>query len=212
MKRIALVLFLTSILGSCGTTLSRNAELAVQDADRTATQQALARAAQEKERQRVLEEEKSRREAAARARQAEDEQRRSLEQEAEKQRIAEAELLRIEVEEKQRVAALEEQMRQEELELLAAATAERDRKLMLVSELENRLNDIQLEVSNSEATISALQAAIAAAEELLEALAIEQVKYEDIDELGFTRQPLSKELIVELESRRDELVRQAAPQ
>ena len=212
MKSIALVLFLTSILGSCGTTLSRNAELAVQDADRTATQQALARAAQEKERQRVLEEEKSRREAAARARQAEDEQRRSLEQEAERERLAQAAQQRLELEEQQRAAALEEQIRQEELELLAAATVERDRKLVRISELENRLSEIRLEVSNSETTVSALQAAIAAAEELLEVLTAEQVKYEDIDESGYPSQPLAKELIVELESRRDELARQAAPQ
>ena len=180
LKLLTLMSFCASLLSACNTTLSRNAELAVQDAERTATQQALARAAQEKEQQRALEEEETRREAAAiRVRQA---------------------------------AALEEQMRQEELELLAAATAERDRKLMRISELENRLNDIQIEVSNSETTISALQAAIAAAEELLEALTIEQAKYESIDESGFTSQPLAKELILELESRTDELVRQATPQ
>ena len=45
---------------------------------------------------------------------------------------------------------------------------------------------------------------------MLEVLTTEQAKYEDIDESGFTRQPLAKELIMELESRRDELARQAA--
>ena len=82
--------------------------------------------------------------------------------------------------------------------------------MIRISELEERLEDIQLEVSNNETAISTLLAAIAAAEELLEVLSAEQVKYEEIDELGFTREPLAKELIMELESRRDELARQAA--
>ena len=155
MKRMVLMMIVASMLSACNTSLSRNAELAVQGAERTSTQQALARAAQEKEQQRALEEEQVRREAAAdRARQDEEERRRTLEQEAERQRLVEAERLRIEVEEKQRAAALQQQIRQEELELLAAATAERDRKLIRISELENQLNDIQLEVSNSEASIS----------------------------------------------------------
>ena len=213
MKRMVLMMIVASMLSACNTSLSRNAELAAQGAERTSTQQALARAAQEKEQQRALEEEQVRREAAAdRARQDEEERRRTLEQEAERQRLVEAERLRIEVEEKQQAAALQQQIRQEELELLAAATAERDRKLIRISELENQLNDIQLEVSNSEASISALQAAIEAAEELLQVLTSEQVKYEDINESGYTRQPLAKELIIELESRRDELARQAVSQ
>ena len=211
MKNLGFILFFASMLSACSTTLSRNAESAVQDADRIATQQVLARAAREKEQQRVLEEERVRREAAAtRARQVEEEQRRRREQDAESERLAEAEQRRIEAEAERRADAQQEQMRQEELELLAAATNERDSKLVRVLELENRLSDIQLEVSDSEATISALQAAIGAAQELLEVLTTEQAKYEDIDESGFTRQPLAKELIMELESRRDELARQAA--
>ena len=211
MKRLALMSIFTSILSACNTTLSQNAELAVQDAERTATQQALARAAQEKERQRALEQEEARQEAAAaRVRQAEEEQRKNSAREAERQRLAEAEQLRIELEEKQRIAAQNEQARQRDLELIAEASAERDRKMIRISELEERLEDIQLEVSNNETAISTLLAAIAAAEELLEVLSAEQVKYEEIDELGFTREPLAKELIMELESRRDELARQAA--
>ena len=211
MKNLGFMLFFSSMLSACSTTLSRNAESAVQDADRIATQQVLARAAREKEQQRALEEERVRREAAAaRARQVEEEQRRRLQQDAESQRLAEAEQRRIEVEAERQADAQQERVRQEQLELLAAAIDERDSKLMRVSELENRLNEIQLEVNDSEATISALQAAIGAAEELLEVLTTEQAKYEDIDESGFTRQPLAKELIMELESRRDELARQAA--
>ena len=43
-------------------------------------------------------------------------------------------------------------------------------------------------------------------------LTSEQAKYEEIDESGFTREPLAKELILELESRKEELVGQAAAQ
>ena len=37
----------------------------------------------------------------------------------------------------------------------------------------------------------------------------EQEKYEDIDAAGFPRTPLAKELLSELESRRDTLTREA---
>ena len=51
--------------------------------------------------------------------------------------------------------------------------------------------------------------AIETAEELLTALAEEQAKYESTDEAGNTVEPLAKELIAELESVKNELVRQA---
>ena len=95
------------------------------------------------------------------------------------------------------------------MEALVAVTAERDGKLVRISELENQLNEIQLEVNNNDEAISALQSAISAAEELLEMLTDEQEKYEDIDEAGFPRTPLAKELLSELESRRDTLTREA---
>ena len=132
-----------------------------------------------------------------------------LELEAERQRLAESEQRRIEVEQRQRAAEVAARMRREEMDALVTATAERDGKLARISELESQLNDIQLEVNNDDAAISALQSAISAAEELLEMLTDEQEKYEDIDEAGFTRTPLAKELLVDLESRRDALVREA---
>ena len=93
-----------------------------------------------------------------------------------------------------------------------SAQAERDGKIAKIAELQSQLDEIQLEASNSESTILALSAAIAAAEELLTVLTSEQAKYEEIDESGFTREPLAKELILELESRKEELVGQAAAQ
>ena len=47
------------------------------------------------------------------------------------------------------------------------------------------------------------------AEELLDVLTTEQAKYERTDDYGNTLEPLAKELIAELEARKDSLVRQA---
>ena len=62
MKNIGLLLLFGSIIGACSSNLGRNVDLATQNAERAATQQALARAAQQKEQQRALEEEREREE------------------------------------------------------------------------------------------------------------------------------------------------------
>ncbi len=207
MKKIGLLLLFGSIIGACSSNLGRNVDLATQSAERAATQQALARAAQQKEQQRALEEEREREEIEiAKIRQEEAEK---AKLEAERQRLAESEQRRIEVEQRQRAEEIAAQLRRQEMEALVAVTAERDGKLARISELENQLNEIQLEVNNNDEAISALQSAISAAEELLEMLTDEQGKYEDIDEAGFPRTPLAKELLSELESRRDTLTREA---
>ena len=54
-----------------------------------------------------------------------------------------------------------------------------------------------------------MQQAIIAAQELLETLNAEVAKYELIDESGNTLEPLAKDMIAELEARKDELVDQA---
>ena len=207
MKKIGLLLLFGSIIGACSSNLERNVDLATQNAERAATQQALARAAQQKEQQRALEEEREREEieiARIRHEQAE-----KGKLEAERQRLAESEQRRIEVEQRRRAEEIAAALRREEMEALVAVTAERDGKLARISELENQLNEIQLEVNNNDEAISALRSAISAAEELLEMLTDEQEKYEDIDEAGFPRTPLAKELLSELESRRDSLTREA---
>ena len=196
---------------ACSSQIVQDVELAVQEADRIATQQDLARAALEKERQRALEQEAREIEVAAeRARQAEQE--RNNVAEAESQRLVEEEQRQLEIRERQVAAEAEEQQRQQDAEAIALAQAERDGKIAKIAELQSQLDEIQLEASNSESTILALSAAIAAAEELLTVLTSEQTKYEEIDESGFTREPLAKELILELESRKEELVGQAAAQ
>ena len=207
MRKIGLLLLFGSIIGACSSNLGRNVDLATQNAERAATQQALARAAQQKEQQRALEEEREREEIEiARIRQEEAEK---AKLEAERQRLAESEQRRFEVEQRRRAEEIAAQLRRQEMEALVAVTAERDGKLARISELENQLNEIQLEVNNNDEAISALQSAISAAEELLEMLTDEQEKYEDIDEAGFPRTPLAKELLSELESRRDMLTREA---
>lgn len=207
MRKIGLLLLFGSIIGACSSNLGRNVDLATQNAERAATQQALARAAQQKEQQRALEEEREREEIEiARIRQEEAEKEKL---EAERQRLAESEQRRFEVEQRRRAEEIAAQLRRQEMEVLVAVTAERDGKLARISELENQLNEIQLEVNNNDEAISALQSAISAAEELLEMLTDEQEKYEDIDAAGFPRTPLAKELLSELESRRDMLTREA---
>ena len=207
MKNIGLLLLFGSIFGACSSDLGRNVDLATQNAERAATQQALARAAQQKEQQRALEEERERDAIEiARIREEEAEKERL---EAERQKLVESEQRRIEIEQKRRAEEIAAQLRREEMEALVAVTAERNGKLARISELENQLNEIQLEVNNNDEAISALQSAISAAEELLEVLTEEQEKYSDIDEAGFTRTPLAKELLLELESRRDMLTREA---
>ena len=207
MRKIGLLLLFGSIIGACSSNLGRNVDLATQNAERAATQQALARAAQQKEQQRALEEEREREEIEiARIRQEEAEK---AKLEAERQRLAESEQRRFEVEQRRRAEEMAAQLRRQEIEALVAVTAERDGKLARISELENQLNEIQLEVNSNDEAISSLQSAILAAEELLEMLTEEQEKYADIDEAGFPRTPLAKELLSELESRRDMLTREA---
>ena len=207
MKNIGLLLLFGSIIGACSSNLGRNVDLATQNAERAATQQALARAAQQKEQQRALEEAREREEIEIARIRREEAEKEKLE--AERQRLAESEQRRFEVEQRRRAEEIAAQLRRQEMEALVAVTAERDGKLARISELENQLNEIQLEVNNNDEAISALQSAISAAEELLEMLTDEQEKYEDIDEAGFPRTPLAKELLSELESRRDMLTREA---
>jgi hypothetical protein len=57
-----------------------------------------------------------------------------------------------------------------------------------------------------------LQEAKLVAEELLEILSAEQAKYENIDATGYTVEPLAKDLIAELEARKESLVRQVQSQ
>ncbi len=92
---------------------------------------------------------------------------------------------------------------------MAAARAERQEKMDRIAALEQQIADIQAELDSDSEQALIMQQAIAAAEELLAALTAEVAKYELTDESGNTIEPLSKDLIAELEARKDELVERA---
>jgi dTMP kinase len=161
-----------------------------------AAEQAAAREAAEIERQRAEAEERRRlAEAEERERRlAQERQAAEAEARAEAQRLAREQAERAE---RERRAAM------------AAARAERQEKMDRIAALEQQIADIQAEIDSDSEQALIMQQAIAAAEELLRALTADVAKYELTDESGNTLEPLSKDLIAELEARKDELVDRA---
>ena len=81
---------------------------------------------------------------------------------------------------------------------------------------QNRITALERQLAVTEETArrreqanARLAQAITAAEELLQMLASEQRKYENVDAQGNTVEPLQKALISELEARKNALVREA---
>ncbi|MEQ8314361.1 MAG: hypothetical protein RL839_15850 [Gammaproteobacteria bacterium] len=199
MKTVLAGLLLTGLV-ACNSQAARDAELAEQEAARVAAEQEAARIAAEQQRQRALEmQRRQQAEAAERARLQAARER----QEAEARARAEAE--RREREEAER-------REQERLAAIAAAEEERRQKLNRIAELETQLAQIQQQTEADERSTLVLQQAIVAAEELLDALTAEQAKYENTDATGNTLEPLAKDLIAELQARKDELAEQARSQ
>ena len=194
------------MLGACASQASRDAETAAIEAERIAAEQEAARIAQQKERQQELE--------AQRRREAEvaERERILVEQQRQEEARLQAEA-RAEAEEAERSRIEQEQRREEEiLAEIAAAEAERQAKLARIEQLERQIAAVEADTSQDGSTTAVLQEAILVAEELLEVLTAEQAKYENIDDLGNTVEPLAKELISELEARKDNLVRQIQSQ
>ena len=201
LARPFVMLALILALGACTSQAAREAELAVIEAERVAAEQEAARIIQEEERLRAIEEQRRREaEATERARIAAEQQRRD---EEEARARAEAERLRREEEERRE---------QERLAAVAAAEAERLEKVERIETLEQQIAAIEADTAQDGASRAILQEAILVAEELLEVLTAEQAKYENTDDQGNTVEPLSKDLIAELEARKDNLVRQAQSQ
>ena len=198
--RQLLSVLLLSTLVACGAESAREAALAEEEAARIAAAQMAALVAAEEERERATERERER------IAQAEQRERQRRERELERQQ-ADA---RAEAERREREDA--ERRDQERLAAAAAAEAEREEKLERIVLLEAQLATIQAETSADEERALALQQAIQAAEDLLEALADEVAKYESTDETGNTLDPLAKDLIAELEARKNELVERASAQ
>ena len=200
LTRLFVMPVLILVLGACTSQATREAELAAIEAERIAAELEAARIVQEEERLRAREEQRRQEaEAAERARIAAEQQRR----EEEARVRAEDERLRREEEERQEL---------ERLAAIATAEAEEQEKIDRIEALEQQIAAIEADTIQNEASMSILQEAILVAEELLEVLTAEQAKYENTDDQGNTVEPLSKDLIAELEARKDNLVRRAQSQ
>lgn len=188
---------LLSVLAACGSQSAREAAVAEAEIANMAAEQAAAREAAEIERQRAEAEERRR------LAEAEERERRRL---AQVREAAEAEA-RAEAQRLAREQA--ERAERERQAAIAAARAQRQEKLDRIAALEQQIADIQAGIDSDSKQALIMQQAIAAAEELLAALTAEVAKYELTDESGNTLEPLSKDLIAELEARKDELVGRA---
>ena len=184
------------VLGAWSSQGAREAELAIQEAEQVAAEQEDVRAAQELERQRAAEQQ--------RQRQAQIAERARLQAEREREVAARAEEERL-----QREAV--ERRERERLAIIQATEAERQQKLTRIGELERQIAAIQTNTTDDSAATEILREAILVAEELLDLLTAEQAKYENTVD-GATVEPLAKDLIAELEARKDDLVRRAASQ
>ena len=188
---------LLSTIVACGSQSAREAAIAEAKVASIAAEQAAAAEAVEIEREQIEAEERQRLaevEERERRRLAQERQAAEAEARAEAQRLAREEAERAE---RGRQTAI------------AAARAQRREKLDRIVALEQQIAEIQAEIDSDSEQALVMQQAIAAAEELLAALTAEIVKYELTDESGNTLEPLSKDLIAELEARKDELVDQA---
>ena len=92
---------------------------------------------------------------------------------------------------------------------MAQAEQEREQKLARIAELESQIEEMQASVSDADDANALYQQAILVAEELVDVLAEEQAKYDNVDDQGNLRDPLATDLIAELEDRKDSLVREA---
>jgi chromosome segregation ATPase len=174
------------VLASCASQASREAEIAGVEAERVAIEQKAVQLAADQARARAAELQLQRDRGAAELARVE---------EARERQVAEARA-RADAERERRA-------------VIAEAEAERQDKLDRITALEQQIASIETEVGEEESRVTTLTRAIETAEELLTTLAAEQVKYENTDDQGNTVEPLAKELIAELESRKNELVRQA---
>lgn len=181
------------VLASCASQASREAEIAGVEAERVAIEQKAVQLAADQARARAAELQLQRDRGAAELARVE---------EARERQVAEA---RARADAEREAAEAERERRA----VIAEAEAERQDKLDRITALEQQIASIETEVGEEESRVTTLTRAIETAEELLTTLAAEQVKYENTDDQGNTVEPLAKELIAELESRKNELVRQA---
>ena len=92
---------------------------------------------------------------------------------------------------------------------IARRAEEKQAKLDRIAQLEQQISAIETQNTNNVAASAKLAEAVTVAENLLDVLNAEQAKYRNTDAAGNTVEGLSKDLIVELERKKDELVRDA---
>lgn len=184
-RALALSLLLATLVG-CASSGSQPVvdQASVLEAQRAADAAEAQRAAQDRARMESAEAERLRQEALA---------------QAEAARAAEQARVQQEADARQAAAA------QERREVQAREQAQRDR----IAALEAQIAELRDSNSRVTAANSKLDQAIAAAEELLEALNEEQLKYGNTDAAGQPVQALEKDLIADLEARKDSLKQEA---
>lgn len=194
-------------LGACSSTATMEAEQAAMDQQRVAAEQEAARVAAEEARQQAAAEELQR-QARVEEQQRIEADRRQQAELARREAEARAEQERQQRQQREQ-ARLREEQRQREAENLARAERERDEKLARIAELEAQIADMQTNVAATDEANALYQEAILVAEELVNVLAAEQSKYDNVDTQGNLAEPLAKDLIAELEGRKNSLVREA---
>ncbi len=184
-RALALSLLLATLVG-CASSGSQPVvdQASVLEAQRAADAAEAQRAAQDRAPMESAEAERLRQEALA---------------QAEAARAAEQARVQQEADARQAAAA------QERREVQAREQAQRDR----IAALEAQIAELRDSNSRVTAANSKLDQAIAAAEELLEALNEEQLKYGNTDAAGQPVQALEKDLIADLEARKDSLKQEA---
>jgi hypothetical protein len=191
----ALVLLL--ILASCAASGAKEAEIAAEQAAIVAVEQEAARIAAEREEMEAAE--------MQRKREAQEAERRRLEAVAqlrEEREAARIEQARLAQEQAERVA----------MERQAAVEAQRQAKQQRIAELELLLAEVESATRADESATVIINEAVGVSEDLLDALSAELAKYEETDSSGNTIVPLAKERINELETRKNELMRQIGSQ
>jgi len=187
-RALAMSLLLV-ILAGCASSASQPVidQASVLEAQRAADAAEAQRIAQERARMEAAEAERVRREALA---------------QAEAARAAEQARLQAEAATREAAAAAAAQARRD---AQAREQAQRDR----IAALEAQIAELRNSTSNVSAANTRLEQAIAAAEELLEVLTAEQLKYGNTTAAGELVEPLEKELIADLEARKNSLKQEA---
>jgi len=178
-RAIAMSLLAITVAG-CASSASQPVvdQASVIEAQRAADAEQAQRLAQERAQMAAAEAERARQEALAQAEAA-----------------RAAELARVQQEAQAREAAAAQARRDSQ----AREQAQRDR----IAALEAQIAELRASTTRVNTANARLEQAIAAAEELLQVLNAEQLKYGNTDAAGEPVQPLSKDLIADLEARKD---------